>query len=58
MRNPNKNHSRVAWDCYHRSCPDDPSSSTAKTAAAAAEATVADAEHLCAGGADVSTADV
>jgi len=43
--NPNRNHSRVAWDCYYRPCPDDPSAAVSPSPQAAS---VADAEQSCA----------
>ena len=43
-KNPNRNLSQVAWDCYHRPCPDQ-----SATAAAAASSSGADAEQSCAG---------
>lgn len=27
MMNQNRNHSQVMWDCYYRTCPDEPTSS-------------------------------
>ena len=42
--NPNKNHSKVAWDCYHRPCPDQPSASPE-----AVSSSVADAGKSCVG---------
>lgn len=43
-KNPNRNLSQVAWDCYHRPCSDQ-----SATAAAAASSSGADAEQSCAG---------